>query len=156
MNEEAVTVNSDWIRLLRAKAPLFIPAQPGFPTCAELDPDDELITLALRHAYHHTDSLELIVSRLAGVTNVQGLARLARIYPRQMRLVSSLIAAWYLSCRPVWAQLGYTGRVPRPAAKGEEDTWLEGDILTPVRRRGRFTNEIDFGVSEPLPQPIQR
>ena len=126
---------------LRAVSEWFLPSLEGYPSLNDADPEGHVLVLVLRQLTPLRDE----ITAALGAVPIDGVAEhmtdLRDCNEEQFTLLRTLCLGWYLTCRPVWTALGYTGRVPTPIASGDADHDLRDDILEPVRRRGSVFRE---------------
>lgn len=136
-----LALNDIELATLRTVTDWFLPALDGYPSLTEADPDERVLALVLSQMTPHS---EAITAALAAVPTDDVDAHLTQLPSRdeeQFLLLRTLCLGWYLTCRPVWAALGYPGRVPNPISPGEADHDLRDGILDAVRLRGKIFRE---------------
>ncbi|WP_408899733.1 hypothetical protein ACJ5H2_22765 (plasmid) [Nocardioides sp. R1-1] len=126
------------IDALEELAEIITPATPGFPSCADADPDGEVLALALREFVRDIPRITRYLSQVAQLTAPErsDLSALEALDPDGFGIVCDLLVGRYLTCRPVWKLLGYPGRVPAQPAPDEAEFFLRDDLLLPVVERG--------------------
>lgn len=116
----------------------FLPDLERYPRLADADPDGGVLELVLSQL---APLQEAIVAALADVP-ADGLdhylTALESSDAEQFVLLRTVCLGWYLTCRPVWTALGYTGRTPTPISPGDAEGFLRDDVLAPVRMRGKI------------------
>lgn len=131
-------LNDIELRSLRSVAGWFLSASDDYPSLDAADPDGRVLALVLSQL---TPLREDITSALAQVPTdgVDGyLTELQTVDDGRFQLLRTVCLGWYLTCRPVWVALGYTGRLPTPISPGDADHDLRDGILDPVIKRGKI------------------
>ena len=130
------------LEALRRVTDWFLPALDGYPSLADADPDGRVLTMVLTQL---VPLGEAITAALAAVPDDGVDAHMTELHGRDedgFILLRTLCLGWYLTCRPVWAALGYPGRLPVPVAPGDADYDLRDGLLEPVRRRGKIFRDV--------------
>ncbi|MDJ0459844.1 hypothetical protein PUN71_021785 [Arthrobacter sp. NQ7] len=122
----------------RKIAEWFVPQVDGYPTTAEADPDNSVLNLVLDQLQSHWTVIGEALDAAQDADVPEYLERLAAEEPATYGILRTVFVGRYLTCRPVWEVLGYTGRRPVPILPGEAEKFLEGGLLEPVRSRGKI------------------
>jgi hypothetical protein len=136
MTYETFPLTPAQLELLHAFAEVLTPGGDGFPTAAEADPDGAVLALAIHHMHGQMLEIAETLNAGAGKDPRAFLEELESEEPHRFEQVRSLLVCRYLTCRPVWSILGYSGQTPSPPLPGEAELYLRDGILDPVVRRG--------------------
>lgn len=116
----------------------FMPPTPGFPTNADADPDMSVLRLVLDQFRPSMPQITAALDQAAQEETDTYLRRIRDGDTLTYELLRVLFIGRYLSCRPVWAVLGYTGRRRLPIQPGDAERDLQDGILDPVVARGKI------------------
>jgi len=133
-----ISLTESQLQTARAVAEWFIPSAKGFPATAEADPDERVLHLVLAQLEPVLPDITAALDAAAGHDITAYLNRLEQEQPEAFELLRVLFVGRYLTCRPVWELLGYTGRRPTPVREGEAEKDLAGGLLDPVIARGKI------------------
>lgn len=120
-----------------AVAAWFFPPSADYPSSDQADPDGSVLLMVL-------EQLRPLRAQILAAINA---VRLSDVNSHMVDLEDSdadafellrvLFVGRYLSCKPVWEMLGYTGRKPRPILEGEADMYLRDGLVEPAIARGK-------------------
>ena len=132
------TFTEQQLATVRAMTAWFLPPTPGFPDSTKADPDGSVLRLV-------ADQLEPVLPQIvAALDAAHGrdvnayLPTLEAERAEAFEWLRILIIGHYLTCRPVWDVLGYTGRRPVPIRPGEAEADLADGLLEPAIARGKI------------------
>lgn len=123
---------------VRSVTAWFLPDLSEYPTLDDADPDGSVLALVLSHLAPLGESISAALAAVPSDDVDAHMTALQRKDDEEFTLLRTLCLGWYLTCRPVWSTLGYTGRVATPIGPGEAEHFLRDDILAPVRVRGKI------------------
>lgn len=134
----ALELSDEQYAILAKMADWFIGPVEGFPSTEEADPENAVLHLALEQLRPLHDELVAAINAANGVDIDHYLADLEDRGAPEFEYLRTLLVGRYLSCRPVWKVLGYTGRRPIPIRQGEADEYLSGGLLDAPIARGKI------------------
>jgi hypothetical protein len=131
-------LNASELDTLRNVTGWFLPALDGYPSLADADPDERVLALVLSQMTPLSEAITAALAAVPGDAVDAHMTELGGCDEDGFILLRTLCLGWYLTCRPVWAALGYTGRAPTPISPGDADYDLRDGILDAVRERGKI------------------
>ena len=131
------TLDPDQRRVFGALADVLIPRSETMPSATDADVETKWIDRALAVRTDLVGTLTGVLERASASDPIAELARLERDDAETLESVKLLVAgAYYMSPR-VRKLIGYPGQSQRPILPDEADHYLDGDLLAPVRSRGK-------------------
>lgn len=115
----------------------FIAPSDGYPSVTEADPDGEVLRTVLTALRPILSQISAALDAASGQDLDTYLPQLDDAGSPDFEVLMLVSRARYLSARPVWKVLGYTGRRPSPIEPGEADHYLRDGLLDPAIRRGK-------------------
>lgn len=126
------------LEILDTMSEWFIGPVDGFPTVAEADPENAVLRMALEQLSPLHAEITAAIDGASGLDVAAYLSDLEARGTPAFEILRTLLIGRYLSCRPVWKILGYSGRRPIPIRPGEAEEYLPAELLAPVRARGKI------------------